>query len=534
MSLTGLALRRRLSFVFAQVVALTILADWLFIVRRRPHIPPAGFDDGAAAPLTAGHAYPDAVAAGAEFLAPAGVNVVIFCAALLTAILCRGNAAWRSWPGRLLLVAMAGLIFAMLRAPSILAIMMSGAGLAALAIVDRQGWTASAALGARELASFGFDALKRPLRDAHAAQRWSRTRREHAGTFWSSGAMAVRWMLPLGLSAVFIGLFAVANPVIVQWFTHLPMPSAMRIVLWVIMALGAWGLLRARARSASPERAPEAAAPAGFERFAGWDWITRSLILFNAIFAVQTSLDVLYLIYGADLPDGMTYAQYAHRGAYPLIVAALLAGWFVLIAFRPGGLAEHHTPTRRLVQLWIMQTLLLTLSAMWRLALYVEAYSLTLLRASAAIWMLLVAIGLALLIVRIARGLPNRWLLNATSLATACVLYTCCFVDFRHAIADHNVRHCREIASLSDPSLETQRAPLDIAYLEQLGPPALPALHRYVDARAADNDAAHQRAAAREAIRRLEYDLEDQLSNWRGWTLARAALMSSRSLHTCR
>jgi hypothetical protein len=186
----------------------------------------------------------------------------------------------------------------------------------------------------------------------------------------------------------------------------------------------------------------------------------RSLILFSAIFAVQTSLDVLYLIYGVDLPDGMTYAQYAHRGAYPLLVAALLAGWFVLIAFRPGGLTECHTPTRCLVQLWI------------------------------------------------------------------------CFVDFRHAIADHNVRHCREIASLSDPSLETRRAPLDIAYLEQLGPPALPALHRYVDARAADNGAAHQRAAAREAIRRLEYDLDDQLSNWRGWTLARAALMHSRPLRT--
>jgi len=471
--------------------------------------------------------------ASAEFLAPAGVNVVIFCAALLTAILCRGGAAWRTWPGRLLLVAIAGLIFALLRNPSALAIAMSGAGLAALAIADRQGWTASAAMSASTLASFGIDALKRPLRDMRSAQRWSRTRREHAGTLWSTGAFAVRWVLPIGLAATFIALFAMANPVIVHWLANLPLPSPMRGVLWGVVALGAWGLLRARARSTSPasDRAsadPASAQPTGFERFAGWDWMARSLFLFNAIFAVQTSLDLLYLFGRAELPDGMTYAQYAHRGAYPLVVAALLAGCFVLLTFRPGGLAERHTLTRRLVQLWILQTLLLTLSAMWRLSLYVEAYSLTRLRVAAAIWMVLVAIGLALLIVRIARSRSNRWLLNSATLATACVLYTCSFVGFDRRIADHNVTHCREIAGLSDPSLLTRRAPLDIAYLERLGPPALPALQRYVDVGAAGDSDAQKRTAAREAMRRLEVVLDHQLNNWRGWTLTRAALRMSR------
>jgi hypothetical protein len=33
----------------------------------------------------------------------------------------------------------------------------------------------------------------------------------------------------------------------------------------------------------------------------------------------------------------MTLAEYAHRGAYPLIVTALLAALFVLIAFRQGS-----------------------------------------------------------------------------------------------------------------------------------------------------------------------------------------------------
>ena len=47
--------------------------------------------------------------------------------------------------------------------------------------------------------------------------------------------------------------------------------------------------------------------------------MSRSLILFNALFALQTVLDLTYLWGGASLPDGMSHAEYAHRGAYPLI-----------------------------------------------------------------------------------------------------------------------------------------------------------------------------------------------------------------------
>ena len=68
----------------------------------------------------------------------------------------------------------------------------------------------------------------------------------------------------------------------------------------------------------------------------------RSLVLFNLLFAVQTGMDIHYLWRGAALPDGMTYAAYAHRGAYPLIVTALLAAAFVIVAMRPGS-----TPSAR-------------------------------------------------------------------------------------------------------------------------------------------------------------------------------------------
>ena len=122
--------------------------------------------------------------------------------------------------------------------------------------------------------------------------------------------------------------------------------------------------------------------------------ILRSLILFNLLFAVQTILDVVYLWGNAALPADITYAAYAHRGAYPLIVTALLAAGFVLIAMRPGGAAEQSTVIRPLVYLWVAQNVMLVISSILRLDLYVQIYLLTYWRIAAFIWMLLVAIGL--------------------------------------------------------------------------------------------------------------------------------------------
>ena len=126
----------------------------------------------------------------------------------------------------------------------------------------------------------------------------------------------------------------------------------------------------------------EAVAPAQETRsdridFFGVSTILRSLILFNLLFAIQTVLDVTYLWGNAKLPDDISYASYAHRGAYPLILTALLAAGFVLAAMKPGGPAEQSAIIRPLVYLWVAQNVLLVASSILRLDLYVEIYLLT-------------------------------------------------------------------------------------------------------------------------------------------------------------
>lgn len=105
----------------------------------------------------------------------------------------------------------------------------------------------------------------------------------------------------------------------------------------MIIGCGAWAYFRPRlprwrwgktARIVPQSLAP-AALPAPQAKLAealfGRAALLRALVVFNAIFAVQTLLDAAYLWGGVALPDGLSYAAYAHRGAYPLIVTALLA-----------------------------------------------------------------------------------------------------------------------------------------------------------------------------------------------------------------
>ncbi|MGC0390083.1 hypothetical protein ABIF91_002445 [Bradyrhizobium sp. USDA 241] len=219
------------------------------------------------------------------------------------------------------------------------------------------------------------------------------------------------WLMPVVLSTVFVALFAAANPVIEQWVSLLnpkvilEYVSVWRVLFWTLMLALVWPFIHVRWRRKKVAAATETdvAEPAPLfasPEFLGPSTILRSLILFNLLFAAQSILDGIYLWGHVALPDNVTYASYAHRGAYPLIATALLAAAFVLVAMRPGGPAEKSKVIRPLVYLWIGQNVLLVASSILRLDLYVDIYMLTYWRIAAFIWMGLVALGLVLIVTR--------------------------------------------------------------------------------------------------------------------------------------
>ncbi|MEY9446409.1 hypothetical protein ABIE82_003857 [Bradyrhizobium diazoefficiens] len=287
----------------------------------------------------------------------------------------------------------------------------------------------------------------------------------------------------MALGTVFVALFAAANPVIERWVSLLnpkillEYVSVPRVLFWTTMLALVWPFIHVRWRrrtvvTTTDADGPVPPPPMVSAEFLGPSTILRSLILFNLLFAAQSILDGIYLWGHGALPANMTYAAYAHRGAYPLIATALLAAAFVLVAMRPGEPAEKSKVIRPLVYLWVGQNVLLVASSILRLDLYVGIYMLTYWRIAAFIWMGLVALGLILIVARIALDQSNRWLVGANLIALTIVLYTASLVNFDAFIADYNVAHSREASG--------NGVQIDINYLLTLGPQALPAIDKAI------------------------------------------------------
>jgi hypothetical protein len=202
--------------------------------------------------------------------------------------------------------------------------------------------------------------------------------------------------------------------------------------------------------------------------------VMQSLVVFNLLFLLQTGSDAVFLWSGFELPDGMSYAEYAHRGAYPLLATSLLAITFILFSMRREGPGERNTKIRLMLYVWVAQNLLLVASSLYRLQLYVNEYSLTGLRFAAAIWMGMVFFGLVTILVRIWQKRDNKWLMSVNWVVVVAVFLFSSLFDFDHYIAQYNVEHSYEMSG--------EGQPLDLKYLKTFGPGALPAVeHAYAN-----------------------------------------------------
>lgn len=318
--------------------------------------------------------------------------------------------------------------------------------------------------------------------------------------------------LPVVGGLVFLLMFARANPLIAEALNaaSVPAPSGatvLRLIGCVIVGVMAWTTLRPRWRRkllALPslgQRALPGVSTAS---------VTLSLIVFNGLFAVQNGLDIAFLWSGTPLPGDATLADYAHRGAYPLIATALLAGLFVLVALRPGSETAQRPLVRRLVVLWVAQNMVLVASSILRTADYIEGYALTRFRIVAMIWMFMVGIGLLLICWRLLKVKDGHWLIDANVKVALVVLAGLSVIDTGAIAAAWNVRHAREVDGTG--------AVLDLGYLNAIGEPALVSLVELEQA--TDDPALKDRVAA---VRRDVLDRADRDNwSWRGWTWRRA------------
>lgn len=472
------------------------------------------------------------VVAMADFLIyghPIGWATALLAAVLLGLQIVKSTRVAKSFGGRIMLLAAAGLLVALVEQPNSLNITYIVVCLATIAITNTLGWDNDFTRWLKRFALWLNNSWASLFQENGRVVRWLM----RYGFSPGIAKWVAAWVLPILAASVFVGLFAWANPIISDFFSRLgvwiekavqKLPeyfSFFRILFWIVVAMAAWMLMRGRIRRRRPApiirrvpgtdqvvyvTPPRPVIVEQTPRNIPLGFVVRCLILFNIVFLVENALDTKFLWVEGALPHRLEYREYVRRGAYPLVAAALLAGAFVLVTFRPGSSSEKSKPTRMLVYAWIAQTILLTLSAAWRLGRYIEMSELTRLRVASIIWFAIVALGLAYVIARIVTSRSNRWLINVNALTALLILYPCCFVNFDGMIADFNAGHCAESNG--------RGSPLDIEYMQTLGPAALPALER---ARANITVAGRQEQAI-EVSDELYAQLRVQLDDWRGWT----------------
>jgi hypothetical protein len=440
-----------------------------------------------------------------------GWAVGIYTFLILWALLFFNPGLSHTRPGKVIIAVNCIFVFALIENPSGLTITLSFLGVTSMALMSHPGWTHNAGLWLRGVLDFWSQNIFRVINDV----KFLKNLFHGEDVSNQSGIQLKNWVLPLGLSLVFVILFAGANPILIRWLELInwnwifDLFTIERILLWSEVIILCWPLLQPRFRLdlTSQKEGDFKDIKALIHFLFSKKSILYSLIIFNVLFLAQTYMDLIYLWGGTALPDGMSYAEYAHRGAYPLIATALLAGGFVLVALRPGSETEGMRSIRYLVYCWIGQNIFLVISSIWRTALYVEEYSLTYLRLAALIWMGLVALGLILLILRIVWTRSNIWLINLNGITLLTVLIMCAFINLGGVIAQFNVAHCKEVNS-KGPAL-------DLKYLREIGTASLPALHWFQQH---GNRYSYKISEAIKLETNLRQLLRHELKRWRTWT----------------
>ncbi len=187
---------------------------------------------------------------------------------------------------------------------------------------------------------------------------------------------------------------------------------------------------------------------------------------FFIMYAVFCGVQVLYLFAASmQLPDGMTYAQYAHRGFYMLLFVCVVNFGLVLV------MRKYFARNRILHMLLLLIcgcTFVMLASSAYRMCMYISVYQLTFLR----VFVLAALLALAFLLAgAIAVILKPNFMLVRYSIGVISTIYLClAFVHVDHLIASYNLAHAQENA-----------ANMDWWYLSQLSLDAAPAVEHYYE-----------------------------------------------------
>jgi len=193
--------------------------------------------------------------------------------------------------------------------------------------------------------------------------------------------------------------------------------------------------------------------------------ITVGLII-SAVYLFFCGIQVVYLFAGlGELPNNYTYAEYAREGFFQLLAVCILNLLFVLMGLR---LFKEKTLLKVVLTVITGCTYIMIASSAYRMALYIDVYSLSLLR----IWVLWTLLWLTVILTGALINIyKNGFSLFKYSMVVTSFLYlSFAYAKPAYLVAGYN---------LND---DLYTGPVDQEYLaDDLNEDAMPVIYRYID-----------------------------------------------------
>ena len=269
---------------------------------------------------------------------------------------------------------------------------------------------------------------------------------------------------------VFGGLFASGDAVFGSWVSRI-LPDlqlgdsfVLRTFVWFVVG----GVVLAACYLAlNPPRVEKVALPPGRPVARAWEWLVPVgvvLVVFLTFLVAQASA----MWGGHDFVQrttGMSYADYVHQGFAQLTTATALTLATIALAVRkaPKSTDRDRRLLRGVLGALCVLTLVVVASALFRMAVYQEAYGFTVLRVlvdAFEVWL-----GVLVVLVMIAGVRLSGWWLPRAGLATgAALLLAIGWVNPEAWVAEQNIERFRSTGQL------------DLDYLSTLGADATPVI----------------------------------------------------------
>lgn len=243
------------------------------------------------------------------------------------------------------------------------------------------------------------------------------------------------------------------------------------------------------------------------------------LAMLDLIYLLFTVIQFACLFGGAALLEarGLSYAEYARSGFFQLVFVALLNLSVSMLAIT---LTRSEGTSRRILQALacalLGMTAVILCSAAFRMHMYIAVYGLSVLRAMTLWAMALLAVWLIFAVLRLFRQKRRLFPFLLRSAVFAWAVLSLC--NLNGLVARFN----------AGQYMAGRLEQLDCAYLESLGPAALPAVYRLLDSVPdGDNpDFLSKQAALENTAAVLEEQAQKACSDWRSWNLQSAVLTS--------